>query len=154
MSASTSGVLTEHALASKAWPLRSRLRISRLPISVDAPGGPIALRVSQHSAALDRLLKRRGLRAWAFVTACNPRSVRLPAWRNLERQRRLKALSSRLGYPTLAGVGVGDDPAWPPEPSLLILGVSRQRARRLARLFGQHAIVAGRLGAPPELVWC
>jgi hypothetical protein len=121
---------------------------------VDAPGGSIALRVGQHSDALDRLLKRRGLRTWAFVTACNPYSRRLPGWRNLARQRRLHTLSGRLGFAALPGAGVGDDAAWSPEPSLLIVGIGRQRARRLARLFGQNAIVAGRHGRAPELVWC
>ncbi len=121
---------------------------------VDAPAGPLALRVGQRSAALDRLLRHRGLRAWAFVSACNPRSRRLPGWRNLARQRRLQALSTRLGLAALSGAGVGDDAAWPPEPSLLLMGIGRARACRLARLFGQNAIVAGRRGRPPELVWC
>jgi hypothetical protein len=121
---------------------------------VDTAAGAIALRVGRGSAALDRLLKRRGVRTWAFVTACNPRSRRLPAWRNFERQRRLERLSRRLGFAVLPGVGAGDDPAWAPEPSFLILGISRQRARRLARSLGQNAIVAGRRAAPPELVWC
>lgn len=121
---------------------------------VDAPGGPIQLRVGERCGALDRLLKGRGVRVWAFVTACNPRSRRLPSWRNLARQRQLQALSARLAFRTLPGAGVGDDPAWPPEPSLLIVGIGRARACRLARLFGQNAIVAGRRGRSPELVWC
>ena len=120
---------------------------------VDTPRGSIGLRVGRHNTALDRLLKQRGVRTWAFVTACNPRSQRLPHWRNLLRQRRLQSVCARLGYAILAGAGAGDDPGWPPEPSLLVLGIHRQRARRLARLFGQNAIVAGRRGAAPELVW-
>ena len=72
---------------------------------VDAPCGPIALRVGQRSRALDGILRRRGRRTWAFITACNPRSQRLPGWRNLARQRRLQALVEQLGYSTLAGSG-------------------------------------------------
>ena len=121
---------------------------------VDTPGGAIALRIGQRSAALDRLLQQRGIRTWAFVTACNPHSARLPSWRNLARQRRLKALSRRLGRSTLPGASVGDDPTWPPEASILVLGVSPERARRVGRIFGQNAIVTGRRGALPELVWC
>lgn len=121
---------------------------------VDAPCGPIALRAGERNAALDRLLRRRGARAWAFITACNPRSTRLPPWRNHVRQSRLVTLCRDLGYATLPGLGIGDDPAWAPEPSVLILEVSRSRACRLARLFDQHAVVAGRRGGPPELVWC
>lgn len=121
---------------------------------IDAPEGPIALRVGERSGALDRLLKRRSLRSWAFITACNPHSRRLPDWRNLARQRRLLALACRLGFGVLPGAGVGDGRGWPPEPSLLVLGISRARARRLGRQFDQNAIVAGRCGRAPELVWC
>jgi hypothetical protein len=121
---------------------------------VDAPRGPIALRIGERSAALDGLLKRRGACAWAFVTACNPCSRRLPAWRNRVCQCRLEALVQTWGYATLPGEGVGDDPAWVPERSVLILGIGRSRACRLARLFDQHAIVAGRRGGVPDLVWC
>ena len=121
---------------------------------VDAPGEPIALRVGRHSGALDRLLRQRGVQTWAFVTACNPHSLHLPEWRNLVRQRRLRALCRQLGFSALPGAGVGDGPDWPPEPSLLVLRIGRARARRLACLFGQNAIVAGRRGRLPELVWC
>lgn len=121
---------------------------------VDAPAGPIALRVGQGSRALDGLLRRRGRRTWAFVTACNPRSRRLPGWRNLERQRRLRTLVRQLRFPVLPGTGIGDDRLWPPEPSLLILGISRVRACRLAGLFGQNAIVVGRRARAAELAWC
>src|SRR5262245_57040457 len=79
---------------------------------VESARSAIALRVGQHNAALDRLLKQRGVHAWAFVTACNPRSQRLPSWRNGARQRSLIMLSRRLGYATLMGTGVGDDPTW------------------------------------------
>jgi hypothetical protein len=121
---------------------------------VDLPGGSLALRVGVRNAALERLLKKRAVRAWAFVTACNPRSTLLPAWRNRVRQHRLATLCRALGHSTLPGAGVGDDPAWVPEPSVLILGIGRRRACRLARLFDQHAIVAGQRGGVPELVWC
>jgi hypothetical protein len=121
---------------------------------VDAPAGLIELRIGRASGALDRFLRQRGVRTWAFVTACNPYSLRLPDWRNLARQRRLRALCRRLGFSALPGAGIGDSPGWPAEPSLLVLGITRARARRLGRLFGQNAIVAGRCGRAPELVWC
>jgi uncharacterized protein DUF3293 len=121
---------------------------------VDAPSGPIALRVGEGNRSLDGLLRGIGRNTWAFVTACNPRSHPLPGWRNGARQRRLRALVQRLRYPALPGAGIGDDPDWPLEPSLLIIGIGRARACRLARLFGQNAIVAGRRGCAAELVWC
>jgi hypothetical protein len=54
----------------------------------------------------------------------------------------------------LRGAGAGDDGRWAPEPSLLVLGLPRAEAVELARRFGQEAIVAGRRGAPAELVYC
>lgn len=135
-------------------PLTAAYLATTYRVEADAPGEPIALHVGERSGALDRLLKRRGVRVWAFVTACNPRSRRLPPWQNLVRQRRLTALARRLGFAAVPATGVGDDPDWIPEPSALILGISCARARRLARLFDQNAIVAGRRGGAPELVWC
>jgi hypothetical protein len=114
------------------------------------PRGPIVLRVGQRNASLERLLHRRHARMWAFVTAWNPRSHRLSLWRNAARQRRLE----RLCTDTVPGVGVGDDLAWPPEPSLLALGMAPGTAARLARMFGQNAILAGTRGRPARLVWC
>jgi len=37
---------------------------------------------------------------------------------------------------------------------VLALGVSRARAERLGREFGQAAVVWGRVGGKAELVWC
>jgi hypothetical protein len=108
------------------------------------------LRVGQRSSILDRLLHRRHTRFWAFLTAWNPRSNWLPLWRNAARQRRLERLCSDV----VSGAGVAADLAWLPEPSLLVLGMAPGRAVRLARLFGQNAILAGARGRPARLLWC
>jgi hypothetical protein len=52
------------------------------------------------------------------------------------------------------GEGIGDDGAWPPEPSILVLGIEREAAVQLGRLFGQRAIVCGELGGLATLVLC
>jgi hypothetical protein len=54
----------------------------------------------------------------------------------------------------LPGEGVADDPDWGAEVSLLILGITPARALRLARQFGQYAVVVGRRGDPARLEWC
>ena len=117
---------------------------------VFAPGAPVILRVGERNHELDRLLRRHGWRDWAFITAWNPRSHPLPAWRNDYRQRRL----ARLFPLALVGAGIGEDPDWPGEESLCVLGLSAGRARRIARLFGQNAIVAGTRGGAARLIWC
>jgi len=122
---------------------------------VAVPGrGPLDLRVGRRSRRLDRLLAALGCRDWAFVTAWNPGSRSLPAWRNALRSRRLARALERLGYCTLLGLGVADDDRWRSEVSLLVVGMPAARALRIARLFGQNAIVAGRRGGDARLLWC
>jgi hypothetical protein len=115
---------------------------------VFARGPPVVLRVGARNRALDRLLHRNGCREWAFITAWNPRTRLLPRWRNERRQRALARLLPRA----LLGAGIAET-SWA-EESLLALGVAAGRARRLARQFGQNAIVAGRRGGTAQLIWC
>ena len=56
--------------------------------------------------------------------------------------------SQHRGLTVFEGESVLDPAAWPPEPSLLILGMSPDEARSLGRQFGQLAIVVGRRGEP------
>jgi hypothetical protein len=62
--------------------------------------------------------------------------------------------AERRGYTAFPGEGIGDDGQWPPERSLLILGIARDDARRLGREFGQLAIVHGEKGGPAMLLPC
>jgi hypothetical protein len=117
---------------------------------VFAHGAPLVLRIGARNRELDRLLRRHGRRDWAFITAWNPRSRPLPDWRNEQRQRRL----TRLFPLALMGAGIGEDPAWPAEQSLCVLGLAVGRARRIARLFGQNAVVVGTRGGVARLIWC
>jgi len=121
---------------------------------VDAPSGQICLRVGKRSRQFDRWLQRQNARSWAFITAYNPASRHLPRWRNQGRQRCLRNRIGALGFVAWPGAGVGDDPTWEPEPSFLVIGIPIAEARRIARRFGQNAIVAGRTGGAPKLVWC
>ena len=119
-----------------------------------APGGAIDLRVGHRFPALDRLLAVTGCTRWAFLTAWNPRSRPLPAWRNAARSRRLARALQARGYRFLPGLGIPLEPGWRPEVSLLALGMPAARALRIARSFGQNAIVAGRRGGRAQLLWC
>jgi hypothetical protein len=120
---------------------------------VDAPDGPLSLRVGRTHADLDRLLARHGVTSWAFVTAYNPGSIRLDDTANRARQRQLEEAARALGKAVLPGRGVGDDGTWPPEESLLVLGISEPEAVSLGRRFGQAAVVCGETGAPARLAW-
>jgi hypothetical protein len=99
-------------------------------------------------------LTARGLRHWAFVTAHNPGSVRLTAEENRTRHTRLEADVSARGYEAFPGEGVGDDGEWPPEASLLILGMPRAEATALGQAHAQRAVVWGGVGEPALLLIC
>ena len=112
----------------------------------------ICFRAGSRSETLDRLLARRNAVRWAFITASNPGSVQLSESENARRNAELRGRVTALGLEALNGEGIGQDPAWGPEQSLLILNVSRGRAVSLGRAFGQLAIVTGRRGEPSSLV--
>jgi hypothetical protein len=120
----------------------------------DTPRARLALRVGQRCLDLDALLNDHGLSTWAYFTASNPGSRRLSDEDNSARQRELEGDVARLGVRAYPGAGVADDGLWPPEPSLLILGIARGEAIGLGRRYGQVAIVCGELGRAAELVLC
>ena len=99
---------------------------------------------------LDALLERHRAKAWAFITAWNPRSIELPREQNDARQAELR--QAVADYEVLPGEGIGDDPRWTPEESLMILNISRAKALSLGRQFDQLAVVVGRRGEKSELV--
>ena len=99
---------------------------------------------------LDALLERHGAKGWAFITAWNPGSIELTRQENETRQTQLRRAVAE--YKVLTGEGVGEDPRWMPEESLLILNISRGKAMSLGRRFGQLAIVVGRRGEKSELL--
>lgn len=114
--------------------------------------GEIRIRVGEHNPDLDLLLAGHRVASWAYVTACNPGSVRQSPEDNERRQRRLQTEVGEKGLEFFEGEGVPDDASWLPERSLLILGIDESEAIDLGARWGQLAIVAGILGRPPRLV--
>ncbi|GAB1510992.1 DUF3293 domain-containing protein [Actinophytocola sp. KF-1] len=118
------------------------------------PRGPVDARIGRPSPDLDALLHSENAHCWAFLTAWSPGGRVLPV---AENQRRDHALRQRLratGVPVLPGIGIGTDPDWPPEDSVLAVGLDRYTASAIGAEFGQDAIVVGDRGAAPELLWC
>lgn len=118
-----------------------------IDIRVDRPAGDAG------ASPLDSLLKAHGVDEYAFITAYNPDGLLQDDATNRRAQERLRALLDTIGYQYLPGVGEPDgSAAWPPEPSFMVLGMSRDAAERLGREFGQAAVVCGRIGERAQLV--
>lgn len=113
----------------------------------------IEVRAGRRCAVLDRWLHRLDIREWLFITAWNPRSRPLPRWRNRARQRALQRTLRRNVRVLYCGLGVPDDRSWRSEHSLFAGPVAAGRARRLGRQFHQNAVVIGRRGGVPALLW-
>src|SRR5262245_47388371 len=77
----------------------------------DSPVGPLAIRIGEVSDALDRLLAMCGATGWAYVTACNPRSVVVP---DDENRLRSEALRQRLARFTRSASAPSAAAATPP----------------------------------------
>jgi hypothetical protein len=112
---------------------------------------PFVLKIGEPSARLDALLEEEGATTAAFVTAANPRSKKKSAAENASALSALDQLVAAAGYPWRAGEGREPDGSWS-EPSRLVIGIYRENAEALGRLFGQNAIVFIEKGAAPELV--
>ncbi len=117
----------------------------------DTPRGRLALRIDKCDAQLDQLLVDHACESWAYLTAYNPGSVLLSPDENHHRQVTLEAQLHTGGWTFFAGEGVGDSGNWPPEPSVLVLGIDEATAQQLGIAFDQNAVVVGRLGKPAEL---
>ena len=118
---------------------------------VDAPGGAFILRVGTRSPKLAALLKSSGHACAAFITACNPLGAPTPAGSNAKAMAALKADLAAADCPFFPGFGEGKE-GWAGEESLLALGLEREAAKRLARKFGQNALLWAGRGGVPELV--
>lgn len=115
------------------------------------PDGPCDFRIDAEAQRLQRLLAEYEATQWAYVTAFNPRSRTLSPDLNDARQAELEARLLTSGAVFFGGTSLPDD-GTPGERSVLAL-IELPAASALATTFDQNAIVAGRLGAMPTLVW-
>ena len=111
---------------------------------------PIVIEIDKKCSALDELLKEHKVNEWAYITAWNPYSKTLPDEVNSQRHQQLIELVK--DFPIWEGEGIGTDPAWKPERSLLILGISKNQAIKIGRKLEQNAIVCGLIGELVELL--
>ena len=111
----------------------------------------LVLKIGEPSRRLDALLEEEGARTAAFLTAANPRSEPRSPGENAAALAKLDQIIAATGYPWRAGEGREPDGSWA-EPSRLVIGIYRENAEVLGRLFAQNAIVFVEKGAAPELL--
>lgn len=105
------------------------------------------IRIDQALPASLRLLV--GTRAWGFITAWNPQSIKCPDAENLAAQRQLDSALQQLPNTVVRpAIGVGSD--WH-EPSLFVIGADTADLDTLARQHRQHAYVHGCADGPAVL---
>jgi hypothetical protein len=110
----------------------------------------ITIRIGEISESLERLLIAKGIREWVYITSINPYS-RIHS--KEENEQFFEALKEDVSpYTNYLGEGVGTDPDWEAEKSLLILGIEREKAIELGKKYGQNAIVFGEAGGEAELL--
>lgn len=120
---------------------------------VESDPTPFVLRIGEHSDALLGLHAAAGVACSAFVSACNPFGRRCAAARNAAAMKRLRKWLRDAGLRFIAGEGRGEDRSWPAEPSLLVLGMSADSARRLCVRFEQNAVLFACADAVPRLLF-
>ncbi len=110
----------------------------------------LTIEIGKSNQELDAILAKHNANEWAFITAFNPYSRVLTDNENKIRHIELKNLTKN--YVTYEGHGVGEDPTWEPELSLLIIGISMEEASIIGKKFEQNAIVYGELNNSPGLL--
>ncbi len=101
----------------------------------------IRLRIGEQNTDLMKIHQSVGVSSSVFITACNPFGEDKGETFNKAVMSKMSGWFDRAGIAYLKGSGGGGDGEWPPEPSLLVFGVSHSKAVALCRLFRQNAVV-------------
>lgn len=116
-------------------------------------GAPdLVIRVGEPSAELDALLEADGVDSAAFLTAANPNGMLQSEAENEVSRLALHQVLADAGYSCYVGEGRDPSGAWPAEPSILAVGITRHEAEVIGRSYEQNALVFIGKGAAPELV--
>jgi hypothetical protein len=113
---------------------------------------PFVLMVGVSSEPLAQLSRQYQCDCAAYLTACNPFSRSLVDAENAARQAELAKELTGRSLKFIHGVGQDGQGKWPGEASFLVLGLSREASRALARQYEQNAFLWCDKDAVPELV--
>ena len=110
----------------------------------------ISIKIGEGNPALNELLLKFNCKEWAYITAYNPYSELELDEYNEKKNNQLKGDLEK--YIIFEGEAIGADPAWKPERSFLVLGITKDAAIKLSKSYKQHVIVYGEVNAKPKLI--
>ncbi len=113
---------------------------------------PMTLRVGIAHPSLGERFRDFHAHSAAYITACNPKSQLLDAESNTERLATLEAELNSRGLRFLRGKAVDPYGEWPEEDSFLVMGLSLESAKTLARHYQQNALIWCGPTWVPELI--
>jgi hypothetical protein len=117
------------------------------------PGGVLDLRIGQACEKLGTWLKGEGASSYAIISGFNPDNCLAMAEQNAEYQSQLECELIEGNYEPYTGENIPDEANAPLEESCFVADIELEDAVALAEDFGQNAIVFGRLGEAPDLIW-
>ncbi|HEX9138754.1 MAG TPA: DUF3293 domain-containing protein [Steroidobacteraceae bacterium] len=120
---------------------------------VEPAEGPFTLRIGEFSPELQRWHERWTVDRSAFISAANPLSQPTDPEQNAAAHERLLRKLETAGLHSAPGTGLDPNGHWIPERSVLVAGITKAEALRLAAIFHQHAIVFAEADAVPRLCW-
>lgn len=116
-------------------------------------GAPdLVIRIGEPNARLDEVMDEEGVDTAAYLTAANPGGELQEKRANELSCAALHQVLADAGYVCYLGEGRDPEGDWPPEPSVLAVGISRREAEVIGRSYEQNAIVFIERGRAPELV--
>lgn len=130
----------------------ARYEFEWISIGIDGQHPLVSLTLDVPNPYLEALMNMTGRSTSAFITAHNPLGRQLSDEENAARHAALEAEAKKAGYPAFPGQGSDPDGTWPPEASLLMLGISRDAACEIGARFEQNAILFADSDFIPRLV--
>ena len=113
-----------------------------------------AYRLARYEVAAEACFDVHGVHTAGYVTAFNPQSARHSDAANRQAHESLLDRLGQGGWPLLGGRARDPAGEWPPEDSVLVLGISQRQTLELGRAFDQMAVLWSNADAIPRLLAC
>lgn len=114
--------------------------------------GYFDLRLGEKTCELEEIYHATGADSALFITAFNPWSKACSEEENNDYQSQLITEITRISTKIYQGEGGDLDMRWPPEKSILVLGIDRSLAEELGSRFRQNAIIWAGSDHIPQLI--